>query len=99
MTSALFDSGRSAPAGFGTRREILGTISARSELVAAVLVNMGDLMCVQYRTRKGTHYLPQDNPKCWQVYTKLHGIITHTTVVVSMLFICKVTSLTVTIED
>lgn len=44
MTSALFDSGRSALAGFGTRQEILNTESARSELLAAVLVNMGDLM-------------------------------------------------------
>jgi len=44
VTSALFDSGRSAPAGFGTRQEILSTVSARSELLAAVLVNMRDLM-------------------------------------------------------
>jgi len=43
VTSALFDSGRSAPAGFGTRQEILSTESARSELLAALLVNMGDL--------------------------------------------------------
>jgi len=44
VTSALFDSGRSALAGFGTRQEILSTVSARSELLAALLVNMGDLM-------------------------------------------------------
>jgi hypothetical protein len=44
VTSALFDSGRSALEGFGTRQEILSTESARYELLAAVLVNMGDLM-------------------------------------------------------
>jgi hypothetical protein len=44
VTSALFDSGRSDPAGIGTRHEILSTESARSELLAVVLVNMGDLM-------------------------------------------------------
>ena len=44
MTSALFDSGRSAPAGFGTRQEILSADSARSELLAAVLVNIRDVM-------------------------------------------------------
>jgi len=53
---------------------------------------------VRYQPCRGAHYPPQDNPKCWQVYTKLHGVISHTTIVFSKLFICKLPSLSVTIE-
>ena len=93
MTSALFDSGRSAPAAFGARQEILSGVSARTELLAAVLVNMHDVM---YSTKHAEE--PQDKPKFGQFYTKLNGDMSHSTIVFSMLFVCNLTSLSVTIK-